>query len=224
MKNYKIAVFDLDGTLLDTAEGVLSAVKRTIQENGREELTEEELLTFIGPPIQDSFSRAFGLSREEAQELAGVFRNYYKEQEYLFKATPYEGIFSLMNQLQEWGIKVAVATYKREDYAVSVLKHFGFDQYADIMYGSDIAGTLKKMDIIQKCMDDLGVKDYSEVVMIGDSNHDAMGAEQIGMDFLGVTYGFGFHSPEEVQQYPNVGYADTPLGLLSYFKTGAEPR
>lgn len=217
MKKYKIAVFDLDGTLLDTSEGVLAAVRRTIQENGMEQLPEEKLVTFIGPPIQDSFIRAYQMSKESAQEAADKFRSYYKEKEYLFQAAPYEGIFELMNQLRQKEVKIAVATYKREDYAISVLRHFGFDKYADIMYGSDSHNQLKKMDIIEKCMRDMGVEDYSDAVMIGDSSHDAMGAEQLGMDFLGVMYGFGFHSPEDVMAYPNVGFSDSPLGLLRYF-------
>lgn len=217
MKEYKIAVFDLDGTLLDTSGGVLSAVKRTIKENNMEEIPGEKLFSFIGPPIQDSFIRAYQMSKEEAQEKADKFRNYYKQPEYLLDAVPYNGIFELMKQLCELGIKVAVATYKREDHAISVLKHFGFDKYADIMYGSDNNNKLKKMDIIEKCLKDAGVSDYSQAVMIGDSDNDAIGAQQIGMDFLGVTYGFGFHSPEDVEVYPNVGCADTPMELLKYF-------
>lgn len=217
VKQYKIAVFDLDGTLLDTSGGVLSAVKRTIQENHMKELPEEKLISFIGPPIQESFIRTYGMTKEEAQKMADQFRDYYKEPEYLLDAVPYDGIFELIQRLREKEIKIAVATYKREDYAISILKHFGFYQYADIIYGSDNNNKLKKMDIIEKCLKDTGVNDYSEAVMIGDSDNDAIGAQQIGMDFLGVTYGFGFHFQKDVETYPNVGCADTPLGLLKYF-------
>lgn len=90
----------------------------------------------------------------------------------------------MLNALSNKGIKLAVATYKRQDYAEAILKHFGFDKYTDILYGADHENKLKKMDIIKKCMDDLGVHDYSRAVMVGDSRHDAIGAQKIGWILL----------------------------------------
>ena len=120
---YDIAIFDVDGTLLDTTEGVLASVERVIKERGLEPLEKEQLLTFIGPPIHDSFAKAYGLSGPILQEMADEFRTYYKD-EYLYLATPYEGIYEAMNRLSELGIKIAVATYKREDYARMILEYF----------------------------------------------------------------------------------------------------
>lgn len=216
MKKYEIAVFDVDGTLLDTTEGVVSAVKHTIEEKGLKELPYETLLTFIGPPIQDSFQRVYGFEGEILQELATTFRDYYKNVD-LLKARPYDGIYDLFDALAKRNVKLAVATYKRQDYAVEILKHFGFDQYTDILYGADHENKLKKVDIIRKCMDDLGAVSYENAVMIGDSWHDANGAAQIGVDFIGVTYGFDFKTKEEVFKNKAVGSADTPMEILNYF-------
>ena len=216
MKKYEIAVFDVDGTLLDTTEGVLASVRYVIHEKGLKPLSEEQLLTFIGPPIQDSFAKAYGLQGDILQELATCFRNRYKDYE-LLKATPYEDIYTAMNEIHAKGIKIAVATYKRQDYAEEILRHFEFDKYSNIIYGADHENKLKKVDIIEKCMDDLGVHDYSKAVMIGDSSHDAIGAKQIGMDFIGVTYGFDFRTKEDVMQFPAIGVADKPMDLVKFF-------
>lgn len=216
MKKYEIAVFDVDGTLLDTTEGVLASVKYTIDKMGFAPLSDEQLLTFIGPPIQDSFAKTYQLEGEILQTIATCFRNRYKDYE-LFKAVPYDGIYELFDELSNKGVKLAVATYKRQDYAEAILRHFGFDRYTDILYGADHENKLKKVDIIRKCMDDLGVHDYGRAVMIGDSSHDAIGAHKIGMDFIGVTYGFDFKSSSEVFEFDAVGAADSPKGILQYF-------
>ena len=215
-KKYEIAIFDVDGTLLDTTEGVVAAVKYTIDKMGFVPLNEEQLLTFIGPPIQDSFAKAYHLEGNILQEIAVCFRNRYKDYE-LFKAVPYNGIYELFDNLSDRGVKLAVATYKRQDYAESILKHFGFDRYTDILYGADHEKKKKKVDIIKKCMDDSGKHDYSKAVMIGDSIHDAKGAHQIGMNFIGVTYGFGFKSDLDVYQAGGIGSAESPMAMLWYF-------
>lgn len=217
MKKYEIAVFDVDGTLLDTTEGILASVKYTINEMGFAPLSDKQLLTFIGPPIQESFAKAYHLEGDILQTLATCFRNRYKDYE-LFKAVPYNGIYDVFDELSRKGVKLAVATYKRQDYAESILKHFHFDRYTNILYGADHENKLKKVDIIKKCMDDMGVHDYSRAVMIGDSSHDATGAKKIGMDFIGVTYGFGYISASEVIKDGAIGVADAPRDLLDFWK------
>lgn len=216
MNRYDLAVFDLDGTLLDTTEGVLSAVKYTMNEMGFAIPDDKALSAFIGPPIQDSFARTYGLEGEILQKIATVFRNKYSTEEYLLLAKPYDGIFELFEELCARGIRPAVATYKREDYALTLLRHFGFDRYTDIMFGADHENKLKKKDIIEKCMTLSGVP-KERTVMIGDTAHDAVGAEGMGVDFLGVTYGFGFENADDVARCYSVGSSDTALGLLKFF-------
>ncbi len=212
MRAYDAALFDLDGTLLDTSEGVWASTRYAIEEMKLPMVSQEVLRTFIGPPIQKSFARVYGLSEEKAAEAAAVFRNRYKDKDLLL-ATPYDGIFDAIKALSDAGLRTGVATYKRQDYALRLLAHYGFDKVCDVICGSDLEGKLTKRDIIKNAIKELGVSDMSRVVMIGDSDNDAIGAGEIGVPFVGVLYGFGFSSKEDVDAFANVGSAKTPADL-----------
>lgn len=214
MNKYRLVIFDLDGTLLDTRAGVLTSVKYTIQKAGLTPLEDSVLQSFIGPPIKDSFSKTYGVSDEDRlRELVRIFRDRYKDVD-LLKAEPYEGIFTVFQTLQDKGVKTAVATYKRQDYTEKILNHFGFNRYTDIIYGADPDNKLKKKDIIELCIKKAGIA-IRDALMIGDTMHDAEAARQLDMDFLGVTYGFGFKKPGEVSAYTTIKAGETPEDILS---------
>ena len=213
---YKAVLFDLDGTLMDTSSGILAALQKTISELKLKSLDIDVLQTFIGPPVQMSFTRVYGMTPEEANQAAAVFRDYYKQPDYLLQAIPYEGIFEVLGSLTKKHIKIAVATYKRQDYAEYLLNQAGFNKYTDVFYGADFEGKLTKSDIILKCIADCCISKNTDVLMVGDTYHDAMGAQNLNIPFLGVTYGFGFSCQEEIEKFPNAGCANTPLEILNY--------
>lgn len=215
MNKYDLVVFDLDGTLLDTAPGVLAAAEYAIGEMGYPTPDAKVLSTFIGPPIELSFERAVGMTPDEVKRAAAIFRKSYQT-DHLMKADPYAGIFELFEGLVARGIKPAVATYKRESYALPLLRHFGFDRYTEILYGSDAEGKLSKRDIIEKCIRDAGVSSPERVLMIGDTVHDAIGAAALGVPFIGVTYGFGFNDPNEIRDTDAVAFVDCATDILNY--------
>ena len=188
---YDLIIWDVDGTLLDTSEGIMTAVKYTLENSVYKVPDDTVLKSFIGPPLQESFIRICGVPEEKARELVNDFRLRYKEQD-LLKATSYEGILSLVKNIFSHGIKQSVATYKRQDLAEELLKELGFSKYMKSIYGSDYEGKLTKKDIIEKVIIDSEVKSLDRIVMIGDSDGDQKGASQVGIDFIGVTYGFGF--------------------------------
>lgn len=197
MKKYTCILFDLDGTLLDTSKGVLKSVKYTIDTLGLPPISEETMKTFIGPPIQNSFRSVYGLDDEMTQKAADTFRNVYKDK-FLLEADHYEGMTELLVQLRAGGCKLAVATYKREDYTLRLLDALDISKYFDIIKGSDMEGKLTKADIVQYCIEGFN-RNKDEVVLIGDSVNDEVGAKAQNIDFIAVTYGFGYKNPSDVK-------------------------
>lgn len=216
MKNYHAILFDLDGTLIDTSRGVIDCINLTIENLKLPKLSTEEAFKFIGPPLQDSFKNICHLDDTMVDVAVKTFRSYYVGDN-LFNVQIYEGIFELLEYLNANGIKVAVATYKQEAFAKTLLEHFGIAKYCNYIYGADPKGVLTKADIVQKCIDSFGVGN-SEVVLIGDSHFDAIGAKHANVDFIGVTYGFGFKSKADVDEFENVFSADTVYEILEELK------
>ena len=211
LKNIKSVLFDLDGTLLDTSEGIINSVKYTIRCLGLRNLSDKVLSCFIGPPIQDSLIKYCCLSRDEAQEGANIFRNYYKS-ECLYQAYVYEGIIELLLILQKQNLNIGVATYKREDYAINILKHFGIFNYCSVVHGADNDNELTKADIIENVCQELSVE-KSSTVLVGDTEFDRIGADISGINFIGVTWGFGYSKSVTYSQ--NIILVDTPAQLES---------
>jgi len=213
MKEIKAVIFDLDGTLLDTSEGIYEGILFAIKKLGLTLPSSEHLKTFIGPPIQNSFKSYYGLTEEKSLEAAGVFREYYKN-ESLLKAHAYDGIYDCLQDLVSSGYKIGVATYKREDYALKILNHFNFGTYCKSMHGSDFEGKLSKSDIIQKTLDELGL-DATNSVYVGDTKGDYEAAKKVGTKFLGVLYGFGFSELNQLGENENViSFVQEPLEII----------
>lgn len=215
MNRYKCVIFDLDGTVLDTSEGIRRALYDTIEQQGFPKMSEEQMQSCIGPPVQLSLQRIYGLSEQQANAAAEVFRESYKNK-YLFLAKEYEGIFKLLTQLRTKAVKVMIAIYKREDYTVTLLKQLGLYEQFDFVMGSDFEGKRTKAYIINQCIQQYGCK-LNEAIMIGDTIHDSTAAEDTGIDFLAVTYGFGFHSKQDTKQTNAIYVASNPDEIASFF-------
>ncbi len=192
----RLAIFDIDGTLLDPAQGMYSAVQYTTNAFGLPPVTDAAFRTFIGPPIQNSFRHYYNVDEMTAADMAAMFRARYKQVD-LFHATLYPGVYEMLAALCACGVCIAVATYKREDYVGTLLSHFGLDRYVKIWHGSDFAGKMQKRDIIRLCLAEAAVP-AERAVMVGDTASDAEGAAAAGIAFIGVTYGYGFARSEEV--------------------------
>lgn len=214
---YKMVIFDVDGTMLDTSEGIISSVEYVIHQQKLPALTHSQLLNFIGPPIQQSFQKYYSCSKQEAQRLADSFRVRYKDYD-LLKAKPYEGIYDLWNYLKSSGAMLAVATYKREDYAACLMEHFRFTDYTRIIYGADNNNIRTKADIVNLCIKDAAYMLPSEALVIGDSVSDGEAARVNQCDFLGVTYGFGTKEKQDFHQVPSVYIASDIADIVNWLK------
>lgn len=197
-------VWDVDGTLLNTREGVVSAAKYVLEHLKFDGALAGQVVVF--PKIKDAFKELFDMNEEQACRATVLFRERYKTRD-LLKATVYDGVYDVMEALRARGVKQAVATNKRQDYATEICEHFGFDKYCFPIVGADNDNKLTKADLIKKCLQTLGVADASSAVMIGDTNGDKTAAETVGVDFIGVNYGFGFHGV--------AGYADGLAEVLN---------
>lgn len=206
---YKFVIFDVDGTLLDTSEGILESVKFTIQQHHLNDLSKEQLLTFIGPPVQESFKKNYSFSDAKCQLLANTFRERYKNID-LLKARPYVGIFDVLEELKNNGILFSVATYKREDYAKTLLEYYGFNKYINNIYGADNENKLSKKDIIKLSIDSTIKTANDKIVYVGDTLNDMNASKELDIDFIGVNYGFGFKNEKN--------YANNPKDLLLYMR------
>ncbi|PEL07017.1 HAD hydrolase-like protein [Bacillus sp. AFS017336] len=214
---YSTIIFDLDGTLLDTAEGIMIGANYTAIQMGASELTVKQQKNFIGPPPIKSFMNECGFTEEQAREAVKIYRNRYKEKG-KFEAKHYRFIEELLTALKEKSYTTAVATLKRDDLAKEILKNFELSAYFDSIIGVDDADTLNKSDLIIMCLNELGQNDLSKVVMIGDSIHDANGAKEVGIDFIAVTYGYGFKNKVDVLQCKHVYISESAEDLIDFFE------
>lgn len=206
-------LFDLDGTLADTSKGIYGAFDAAVRELGLPPLGEDARQGLIGPAIKGSFERLYGLSDGEASRAADVFRTYYAQPHYLNAASLYPGVEDALRSLWEAEYMLGVATNKREDCAEELLASFGIQKLFACTSGS-IQGTFETKDaIVKRCADGMGVTDGSEAVLVGDTNADREAAEANDIDFIAVTYGFGFQLAQDVSG--SLGVVDSVTQLES---------
>ena len=194
---YKYILFDLDGTLTDPGLGITNAVMYALKKFNIELPDRSELYKFIGPPLLDSFEKYYGMSKEESQLALQYYREYFKPYG-LYENTVYDGIEELLSELKERGKSLILATSKPEPFAVEILRHFGLDKYFDFIAGATMdEKRVKKAEVIQYALESCGITELSRAIMIGDREHDVLGAKEVGLQSIGVLYGYGDY--EELQ-------------------------
>ncbi len=195
---YDVFLFDLDGTLTDSSVGITKSVIYALKKYGIEEEDQKKLCAFIGPPLTESFQKFYGFSKEQSIEAVEFYREYYRETG-IFENKVYEGIEETLRQLKEKGKRLMVATSKPEPFARQIIRHFGLDSYFEYVAGMELdGGRGTKAEVIAYAMRSCRITDRKKTVMVGDREHDVLGARKEGLDCIGVLYGFG--SREELEK------------------------
>ncbi len=183
-------LFDLDGTLSRSAEGITKSVQYMLEKFGIHEPDLKKLERFIGPPITQSLKDFYGFDEEKAWQGVLYYRERF-ETKGVFENQPYDGIEEMLKDLKEKGKILAVATSKPQPQTDIILKRYGFDTYFDCIKGPDPKSkTSTKADVISEVLRLLN-SDKSHTVMVGDKSHDVNGANANGIKSIGVLYGYG---------------------------------
>lgn len=214
MSKYDVILFDLDGTLTDPGIGITNSVMHALKKYGIEVEDRTSLYKFIGPPLIDSFEKYFGFSHEEAVKSVDYYREYYKDKG-IYENEVYPGIENILATLYEKGKKIILATSKPEPFAKEILRHFGLDKYFLFAAGSTMDETrTNKAEVIEYALSECGITDKTSVVMVGDREHDIIGANKNGIDSIGVLFGYG--SREELETAGAAYIAETVEEILNY--------
>lgn len=189
MKQY--ILFDLDGTLTESAPGIINSLKYALERLGVQDYDRAILNKFIGPPLAVSFEKFFGFKGEKCNNAIKIYREYFSEKG-LFENAVYPGVEDMLDTLKSAGLKLAVATSKPEVYARRILDKFGLSGYFEVICGIPLDNEhMTKAQVIARAINELGAANKQAALMVGDRDYDVAGAHQNGIECLGVTYGYG---------------------------------
>ncbi len=201
--------FDLDGTLTDSAPGIIHSVQYALKKYGIE-AEENDLRSFIGPPLVHSFQDRFGFDHDKALEAVAYYREYFTAGG-MFENSVYPGVEEMLQKLKEDGLMLAVATSKPELFSKQILEHFALTRYFDFIGGAAMdESRATKVEVLSYALQELQV-DPAKAVMIGDRENDMEAASLLGTESIGVLYGYG--SQEELANAGAKVFADTPMDI-----------
>lgn len=185
---YRYILFDFDGTVYDTVEGIAKSVRYAINQYGIDE-PEMALRRFAGPPLRDKFMEEYGFSEKQAMEAIGIFRERYLPVG-LYESRAFEGIAETLQKLRSSGCATAVATSKPQSLAEKLLRDAGIFGLFNAVCGSSIdGGDDAKWQVTKRAMTSIGA-DAAETVLVGDTKYDVEGAHICGVPCIGVRWGY----------------------------------
>lgn len=212
---YKYLLFDLDGTLTNPEEGITKSFAYAMEKIGLPAESGEELRKVIGPPLMQSFKEFYDLPEETAKQGTAWYRERYGEIGWKENEV-YDGIPEMLAALKEQGYQMILATSKPERFAVKIMEMFQIDGYFTMLCGADdyAANRGTKEEVVRYALEQNHITDVNEVLMIGDRKYDVIGAGAVGIQTVGVLFGFG--SEEELNTAGAIHLVKTPQELVEY--------
>lgn len=228
-------LFDLDGTLTDPKQGITKCVQYALQSFGIEEPDLDKLEPFIGPPLKGSFQEFYGFDDEKADQAVEKYRERFRDVG-IFENEIYRGIPEMLKKLKMRGLHLGVASSKPTVYVEKILEHFRIREYFEVVVGSELDGTrVEKSEVVQEALRRFfpnGNIQKHKVFMVGDRKFDVEGARQVGVESVGVSFGYGsmeelmgahadyiVRSVEELRRFLLRGFEDMDKDLGNLQKT-----
>lgn len=203
---YKYVLFDLDGTLTDSQEGIVKSVAYALTQMGESTEGRLDRHTIVGPPLKTTFKDVYGFSQAKADETYAYFQQRY-DSIGKFENRAFDGIVPLLRDLQNAGARSFVATSKPQVHAEAICQKFGIAPYVEAIAGPAVGGTESKADVIRRILRLIGPYEPGEAVMVGDRKYDVSGAREAGLPVIAVAFGYG--SDDERRAYPPDAVAAT---------------
>lgn len=209
---YQYILFDLDGTLTDSGEGVMNSGAYAFEQLNLPVPSRQNLGKMVGPPLGTIFP-LLGVPEDKVEEAIRLYRDQYDNHGGKFQNKVYPGVEELLKRLREKGCTLYVATSKPEDVAREVLAFFGLDSYFSFIAGSTKNHSREtKRDVLNYLLGRIGRE--QNAVMVGDTNYDVIGANQVGLPCIGVSWGYG--STADMEEAGAEIIVDSPEMLLDY--------
>lgn len=213
---YKAILFDLDGTLTESGEGITKCVQYALEKLGKSESDLKKLEVFIGPPLMEQFMKYAGLDEETARRAVEYYRERYSTTG-IFENRPYPGVEEMLQELKRKKYLLAVASSKPEYFVKQILDYFHLTEYFDEIVGSELNGSrTNKTEVIEETLRRLGLDKHREqVIMVGDKEHDVLGARAAGLECVAVSYGYG--TEEELTAAQPLQTVSSTEEILDFF-------
>lgn len=200
----KAIFFDLDGTLTDSGEGIFNCARLALSHFGIPQPTDQEMRVFVGPPLRETFAK-FGVPEEGIEKALEIYRERYNPIG-IFENTPYPGIHDLLAKLRADGHRLFLATAKPEVMAVRIMDRFALAPYFELICGASLdLSRDSKSAVIAYLLEQ--VPNAEQVIMVGDTAYDVIGAKEHGIPTIGVSWGYG--KAEDMTAAGAVAIADT---------------